>query len=79
LVLIERLHAPNGAAQALPSQFVPPANLEMLQKGEDDVKWLENCFNQLLLNFTWWVNRKDRTDRNVFEGGLFGTRQHWRL
>ena len=30
------------------------------------------CFQKLLLNFTWWVNRKDRSGRNVFEGGFLG-------
>ena len=29
-------------------------------------------FHKLLLNFTWWVNRKDRAGRNVFEGGFLG-------
>jgi Mannosylglycerate hydrolase MGH1-like glycoside hydrolase domain len=33
---------------------------------------LEEMFQKLLLNFTWWVNRKDRTGRNVFEGGFLG-------
>src|SRR5688572_31370245 len=32
----------------------------------------KSCFQKLLLNFTWWVNRKDRADRNVFEGGFLG-------
>ena len=34
--------------------------------------WLKSCFQKLLLNFTWWVNRKDRSGRNVFEGGFLG-------
>jgi hypothetical protein len=33
---------------------------------------LKNAFHKMLLNFTWWVNRKDRTGRNVFEGGFLG-------
>jgi hypothetical protein len=37
-----------------------------------DIKWLKSCFQKLLLNFTWWVNRKDRAGRNVFEGGFLG-------
>src|SRR5438132_4473113 len=41
-------------------------------KGEGDIKWLKSCFQKLLLNFTWWVNRKDRSGRNVFEGGFLG-------
>ena len=30
------------------------------------------CFHKLLLNFTWWVNRKDSDGSNVFEGGFLG-------
>ena len=41
-------------------------------KREGDIKWLKSCFQKLLLNFTWWVNRKDRSGRNVFEGGFLG-------
>jgi hypothetical protein len=39
-----------------------------------DVDWdfLKSAFNKLLLNFTWWVNRKDRFGKNVFEGGFLG-------
>ena len=40
--------------------------------GEGDLEWLEAAFQKLLLNFTWWVNRKDRNGRNVFEGGFLG-------
>ena len=40
--------------------------------GEGDKEWLKSCFQKLLLNFTWWVNRKDRSGRNVFEGGFLG-------
>jgi hypothetical protein len=36
------------------------------------VLWLERVFQKLLLNFTWWVNRKDRSGNNVFEGGFLG-------
>ena len=34
--------------------------------------FLKSMFNKLLLNFTWWVNRKDRFGKNVFEGGFLG-------
>jgi hypothetical protein len=37
-----------------------------------DVDFLKATFNKLLLNFTWWVNRKDRFGKNVFEGGFLG-------
>ena len=40
--------------------------------GETDLEFLRSTFNKLLLNFTWWVNRKDRFGRNVFEGGFLG-------
>lgn len=39
---------------------------------EEDFKFLRLIFQKLLLNFTWWVNRKDRFGRNVFEGGFLG-------
>ena len=35
-------------------------------------EFLERVFHKLLLNFTWWVNRKDTQDRNIFEGGFLG-------
>ncbi len=37
-----------------------------------DLKFLERVFQKLLLNFTWWVNRKDEQDRNIFQGGFLG-------
>jgi len=37
-----------------------------------DVAFLQTVFHRLLLNFTWWVNRKDRDGRNIFEGGFLG-------
>jgi hypothetical protein len=41
-------------------------------QGKADVELLKSMFNKLLLNFTWWVNRKDRFGKNVFEGGFLG-------
>ncbi|HET9316388.1 MAG TPA: glucosidase, partial [Vicinamibacteria bacterium] len=46
--------------------------MEQLQRGEGDVAFLKHSFGKLLANFTWWVNRKDRFGRNVFEGGFLG-------
>jgi len=46
--------------------------LEKARRGRGDLDWLERCFHKLMLNFTWWVNRKDRTGNNVFEGGFLG-------
>ena len=37
--------------------------LEQARRGVGDIEWLERCFHKLLLNFTWWVNRKDRTGK----------------
>ncbi|HVZ18249.1 MAG TPA: hypothetical protein VG897_14095, partial [Terriglobales bacterium] len=45
---------------------------EKAQRGTGDVSYLKSIFNKLLINFTWWVNRKDRFGRNVFEGGFLG-------
>ena len=46
---------------------------EQALRGETDVPISsESAFNKLLLNFTWWVNRKDRFGKNVFEGGFLG-------
>lgn len=41
-------------------------------KGERDLLFLERCFQKLLLNFTWWVNRKDTEGNHVFGGGFLG-------
>jgi hypothetical protein len=46
--------------------------LEEMRRGAGDNDWLERSFHKLLLNFTWWVNRKDRSGNNVFEGGFLG-------
>jgi hypothetical protein len=40
--------------------------------GETDIDFLRGAFNKLMLNFTWWANRKDRFGKNVFEGGFLG-------
>jgi hypothetical protein len=40
--------------------------------GDSDIDFLRASFNKLLLNFTWWANRKDRFGKNVFEGGFLG-------
>jgi hypothetical protein len=45
---------------------------EQALRGETDLDFLRKTFNKLLLNFTWWVNRKDRSGKNVFEGGFLG-------
>jgi hypothetical protein len=41
-------------------------------RGKTDIDFLKTTFHKLLLNFTWWVNRKDPNGKNVFEGGFLG-------
>ncbi len=40
--------------------------------GRCDLEFLERIFHKLMLNFTWWVNRKDAEGRNIFQGGFLG-------
>jgi hypothetical protein len=42
------------------------------QRGYGDLDFLKYAFSKLLVNFTWWLNRKDRFGNNVFEGGFLG-------
>jgi len=84
LMLRERYMHPNGQIPAYEWNFGdvnPPVHawstiftyrLEKATKGKGDLEWLKSNFQKLLMNFTWWVNRKDRTGRNVFEGGFLG-------
>ncbi|MBL8824056.1 MAG: glucosidase [Planctomycetia bacterium] len=84
LMLRERYMHPNGQIPAYEWNFGdvnPPVHawstiftyrLEKAKTGEGDKEWLKSSFQKLLLNFTWWVNRKDRSGRNVFEGGFLG-------
>jgi hypothetical protein len=46
--------------------------IERRRRGQGDREFLERVFLKLLLNFTWWVNRKDAEGNNVFEGGFLG-------
>ena len=46
--------------------------MEQALRGQGDVDFLKRSFGKLIANFTWWVNRKDRFGRNVFEGGFLG-------
>lgn len=75
---------PNGALPAYEWNFSdvnPPVHawatwrLYKIQKkivGKGDRAFLHGIFNKLLLNFTWWVNRKDAAGRNIFQGGFLG-------
>jgi Glycosyl hydrolase family 63 C-terminal domain len=46
--------------------------IDQKRRGAGDRAFLERVFQKLLLNFTWWVNRKDPDGRNVFQGGFLG-------
>jgi hypothetical protein len=46
--------------------------IEKRCRGKADRQFLEKAFHKLLLNFTWWVNRKDAEGKNVFQGGFLG-------
>jgi hypothetical protein len=84
LMLSETYLHPNGQIPAYEWNFGdvnPPVHpwatiftyrLEKARTGTGDVDWLERSFQKLLLNFTWWLNRKDRSGKNAFEGGFLG-------
>ena len=46
--------------------------MEQMRGGGGDIPFLKRSFHKLLTNFDWWINRKDRLGRNVFEGGFLG-------
>jgi len=46
--------------------------IEQGMRGKGDIEFLKRAFGKLLVNFTWWVNRKDRLGKSVFEGGFLG-------
>ncbi|MBD1261597.1 glucosidase [Maribacter polysiphoniae] len=76
--------APNGQIPAYEWNFSdvnPPVQawaaihiyqIEQRDTGKGDLKFLKRMFNKLALNFTWWINRVDRFDKNIFEGGFLG-------
>ena len=84
LLLQERYLHPNGQVPAYEWNFGdvnPPVHAwaayflyqqDKQRTGKGDVAFLKSVYQKLLLNFTWWVNRKDPTGRNVFEGGFLG-------
>jgi hypothetical protein len=84
LLLREWYMHPNGQLPAYEWAFGdvnPPVHawaawrvykIEQKRRGVGDLKFLERVFHKLLLNFTWWVNRKDAEGMNVFQGGFLG-------
>jgi hypothetical protein len=46
--------------------------IDKKRRGVGDRKFLQRVFHKLMLNFTWWVNRKDAEGRNIFQGGFLG-------
>ncbi|MCB1018459.1 MAG: glucosidase [Bryobacterales bacterium] len=84
LLLREWYMHPNGQIPAYEWKFAdvnPPVHawaafrvykIEGRITGRHDRNFLERIFHKLLLNFTWWVNRKDPDGRNVFQGGFLG-------
>jgi hypothetical protein len=84
LMLREWYMHPNGQLPAYEWAFGdvnPPVHawaawrvykMEKKRRGVGDRAFLEKIFQKLLLNFTWWVNRKDAEGNNVFQGGFLG-------
>ncbi len=80
LLCEDRYLHPNGQLPAYEWSFSdvnPPVHaMAALQvyaiDGSNDRSFLSQIFNRLLLNFSWWVNRKDFDDNNVFQGGFLG-------
>jgi len=84
LLLREWYQSPNGQLPAYEWEFSdvnPPVHpwaclrvyqIDAKLSGQPDFHFLESAFHKLLMNFTWWVNRKDSQGNNIFEGGFLG-------
>lgn len=84
LFLFEWYMHPNGQLPAYEWNFSdvnPPVHawavfrvfkIDEYLKGKPDLEFLESAFQKLLMNFTWWVNKKDVNGNNIFEGGFLG-------
>ena len=84
VLLFEQFQHPNGQIPAYEWEFSdlnPPVHAwacwrvytaEKQRRGRADTAFLERCFQKLLINFAWWVNKVDSQGMNVFEGGFLG-------
>ncbi|CAH0252886.1 glucosidase [Chryseobacterium sp. Bi04] len=84
LFLFEWYMHPNGQLPAYEWNFSdvnPPVHawavfrvfkIDEYIRGKPDLEFLESAFQKLLMNFTWWVNKKDNNGNNIFEGGFLG-------
>jgi len=84
LMLKETYLHPNGQIPAYEWKFDdvnPPVHAfgtlkvfraERIKYGKGDLNFLQRVFHKLLLNYGWWINRKDQEGKNVFEGGFLG-------
>jgi len=84
LMVKDRYMHPNGQLPAYEWNFGdvnPPVHgwatyrvyeIDKQLRGQADTQFLEVIFHRLMVNFTWWVNRKDKEDMNVFQGGFLG-------
>ena len=62
----------NPPVHAMSTLMVYRIEKQQKKKGMGDIAFLKDSFHKLLMNFTWWVNRKDRDGKNAFEGGFLG-------
>ncbi|MES9928543.1 MAG: glucosidase [Candidatus Thiodiazotropha sp. 6PDIVS] len=84
VLLGEKYLHPNGQIPAYEWSFSdvnPPVHAwgalkvyraERIQRGKGDTNYLQRIFHKLLLNYAWWINRKDKHGQNLFEGGFLG-------
>ncbi len=84
LLTLDWFMHPNGQLPAYEWDFSdvnPPVHawaafrvfkIDEVLKGKPDLEFLESVFQKLLMNFTWWVNKKDSNGNNIFEGGFLG-------
>lgn len=80
LLLFDQFQHPNGQIPAYEWEFSdlnPPVQAWAAWRlytmdGKKDLRFLKRCFNKLIINFAWWVNKVDSKGNNVFEGGFLG-------